>query len=138
MPQLPSGKCVAISFAVIDKFIADSKSGKSLEELFSIRTREELLRHIRVFYFRARADGADPNYDLEDHSAATPAGLEIYFSGFTLDTLEADMRNWDVRDKQAMLDWLSRDDVRADFEAKLREIRKAQAELSEQRRQNSV
>jgi hypothetical protein len=126
MPQLQSGKFVAISFAVIDKFIADSKSGKSLEEFFSIRTREELLWHIPAFYFRARAEGIEPNYFLKDHSAATPAGMEIYYSGFTLGTVETDVRNWDVRDKAAMLDWLSRDDVRAEFEAKLKEIRKAQ------------
>jgi len=29
------------------------------------------------------------DYSNADHSAVTPAGLEIYFNGFTLETIEA-------------------------------------------------
>lgn len=69
-----------------------------------MRARDDIERFVDVIYFR-KSDRGEPT------DTKLPTGLEPYASGFTLATIEEEMRSWSEEDREAFHVFLLRPEI---------------------------
>jgi hypothetical protein len=122
MPQLPSGRHIALSPGVIDHFLDQARKGKDDKGLLRVRTVIDLFPFIRVTYFRERTpDDSLAEGEVVPGSAPFPPGLVSYDSGLNLSSFRDEVLKWDEGDRNAFLDFLETK-MWPYFEEKLLEI----------------
>ena len=97
MPQMPSGRHVALDPAPLAELVQQVEQGKFVHKLMAIKTAADAFGHIGVNYFRPRG-GADDTTIYADQSALPPEGLEQYPSGFNLVTFQEELARWSADD----------------------------------------
>ena len=128
MPQLPSGRHIALDPAPLDKLIRQAENGALVHQLMAIKSAEDAFSHIGVSYFRQRALGSDEP-DMAPDSARQPDDLEPYPSGFNLVTIQHELARWSTEDRVAFLAFLRESRVATFLESLLRAIKSVQADL---------
>ena len=103
MPQLPSGRHVALSnvrlLAEADRY---GRCGEPAS-IARIETADDLRSWLDVLYFRPRA-GTDA---AQASAGDLPDGLEPYASGLTLSSIDRNDANWSNDDREAFLRYLA-------------------------------
>lgn len=94
MPKLPSGRHVAITAERIADLAHQYEETGEPEEIGRARSSEDLKPFMDVLYFREVKPGGPAH-------AGLPTGFEPYLSGFTLATIEEEMRSWPEEDREA-------------------------------------
>lgn len=126
MPQLPSGREIAITARRLSEVAARYEDTGEPAALDHVRTVRDLYPYIDVMYFRPRTDGAPGAVD-----AYLPTGLEPYPSGYTLADMEAFTRDWTEADRAAFHAFLEEDRTREYLAKALDRIRLAQLARAE-------
>lgn len=104
MPKLPSGRHVAITAKRIADLAHQYEETGEPEEIGRARSSEDLKQFIDVLYFREAEPGGPAYLEL-------PTGFEPYPSGFTLATIEEEMRSWPKEDREAFHAFLRRPEI---------------------------
>lgn len=104
MPQLPSGKHVAISAARLIELLESAARGERYTEVFAILRADEFDSYIDVMFFRESAGNQEQG---APGSQMIPNGLESYPSGWTLETLDTVAQGWTPEDRAAWDDYLA-------------------------------
>lgn len=130
MPQLPSGRHIALDATPLEAIVDRAYEGLAAHELMALVTVEQLFSHVNVLYFRTSEGG--PTRALAAQSAALPEGLEPYPSGFSLSSMQPEVERWSPEDQVALKQFLNSERTH-DFLAGLLEVvRNLQKELLQQ------
>lgn len=105
MPQLPSGRHVALDPSALQTIVDGAFEGIAAHELMAIESENDLFSHIMVLYFRPKPGEGSP-LPLAKGSLAPPQDLEPYQSGFNLVTIKEEWERWDDDDKRAFVRFL--------------------------------
>ncbi|MHB8679324.1 MAG: hypothetical protein ACYC7G_06280 [Rudaea sp.] len=130
MPQLPSGRHVAIQAAPLFSLMEDSmRAGAIITRLLRIERVEHLYPYIDVMFFieldGARTEGAPGGQPI-------PEGLQPFPSGFTLASIGAERATWPQTDRAAFATYLASDRVRAHLVALFNEVERLKQRLADE------
>lgn len=121
MPQLPSGRYVALQATPLFKLIEDAyREDAIITRLLRIERVEHLFPYVDVLYF-LDVDGVHGDASAPG-SNPLPHGLQQYPSGFTLATIAEEMKRWQASDRSAFEDMLGEDRTRSYLEALLANV----------------
>jgi len=130
MPQLPSGRHVAISAAPLNTLQHDAWQGHRVHEFMSIESVDDLYPYLEVMYFRPKDGKEIEQYEFGAHSNLPPEDLEPYPSGYTIATLEDEFKQWDKEDQVAFEQYLFTDEGMQDYlEDLLKQIVESRSKL---------
>ena len=105
MPQLPSGRHIALDPSPLQQVIEDAYEGLAAHELMAIDRLEKLFAYIDVLYFRPGQ--LDTDLQLANFSIVPPDGLEPYASGFNVVSIQREVESWREEDKKAFVRFLN-------------------------------
>lgn len=131
MPQLPSGKHIALDPSPLQKVISEAYGGIKVHELMEVESVDKLFAHIGVLYFRPAKEKEKENLPLADFSIVPPYGLEAYHSGFNLVSIRDEVGSWEHEDQKAFVAFLNEDRTNKFFENILDSVKSFQSELAE-------
>jgi len=106
MPQLASGRHIAIGTDSLNGLLEAVMTGFRIHELMSIQAPEHLSPYLDIYYFRP-AESNDPAVEYTDAALTPPDGLVPYKSGHTLATLYTGWQQWPAEDRQAFVDFMA-------------------------------
>jgi len=106
MPQLPSGRHIAIGTDSLSGLLETVAAGFRVHELMSIKEPEHLSPYLDIYYFRP-ATPDDPAIEYTDAALTPPDGFTPCRTGHTLATLHQAWEQWPADDRQAFVDFLS-------------------------------
>lgn len=129
MPQLPSGKHVALDPSPLQEVITEAFEGIKVQELMSIESTAQLFSHINILYFRPTAQNS--SLPLAKYSIVPPEGFETYFSGFNLISIKNEVDSWPPGDQQALIQFLNEERTNGFLEGLLSTVKEYQTKLSD-------
>lgn len=129
MPQLPSGRHVALDPSPLQDLVSSAYSKISTHELMEIESTNQLFSYINILYFLPKDNNS--KLSLATFSMGLPEGLAPYYSGFNLVTIKNEMNNWVEKDKKAFISFLNETRTNLFLENILQTIQKYQNELME-------
>lgn len=108
MPQLPSGRQVAINPIDLDDLVKNAENPANVHHLMAIKSEADLFPYIAVLYLLPEAEAHGRALDLEFRSDALPRppGLVIVPSGFHLSDWDALTAEWTDEDIVAFRQFL--------------------------------
>ncbi len=107
MPQLPSGKHIALYPDSLYEILEEAFSGIKVHELMSINKHEDLFKYVEVLYFRIQSEDEEREERYFSFSLVPPEGLMPYSSGYNLITIQEELKNWEYCDQKAFIDFLN-------------------------------
>ncbi len=131
MPQLPSGKHIAIQANRIDEMYDEAFNGTQAHKLMQIEDIEDLYPYVDVIYFEGDSDYVNAE-DGAPGSIAMPDGLRPVNSGFTLATILQDIANWCEEDRKYFSDHLRSERVVGLLNSILGDVKQKQVMLLEE------
>jgi hypothetical protein len=126
MPQLPSGRHVALSLAPLEAMAQRALATSFVTELLQIEQREQLFPYVELIYL-VPGDGAP--VELAPGSRPMPAELQEVPSGLTLATLQAGIATWSVADRNALYAFIASERNTAFLERALEWVQARKREL---------
>jgi len=129
MPQLPSGKHIALDPSPLQKLLDEVSEGLNVHELMEIESVGQLFSRINVLYLRSSGSGS--RLPLAKFSVVPPENLEPYPSGFNLVSIQGEVETWDVADQKAFITFLNEERTNAFFENILDTVRTYQEKFTE-------
>lgn len=106
MPQLPSGKHIALHDGSLRGLYQAVGDGLGVHELMAITEADHLWRFIDVIYYRDRGAMAYRDAAPAAGSLPAPPGLEPYPSGYTVAGIGDELRSWPLQDQEAFAEFL--------------------------------
>lgn len=108
MPQLPSGRQVAISPAPLVALLDAANQPGNIHKILAIQSAQDLEQYIDVLFFIAEDETCEPVMQVayRDEALPRPPGMVPVSSGHTLAAWGALTANWSDEDKVAMHDFL--------------------------------
>ena len=127
MPQLPSGRHVAIHAGPFEHLMQKVSEFALMREIVQMETISDVLAFVDViFLVKSAIESNDSSeYSLADDSFTPPPGFIALNSGFKLSDWEEMAKNWSDEDRTAMRDFLESDRCKSYFQHYL-EIAKSQ------------
>lgn len=129
MPQLPSGKHFALDPSPLQKVVSEAYDGLAAHELMAIENIDQLFSHINVLYFRP-AEETPYSLPFAKFSIVPPDGLEPYFSGFNLISIQDEFDSWDHEDQKAFVKFLNEKRTNNFLEDLLETVKEYQGQLT--------
>ena len=127
MPQLPSGKHIAIQANGFDSLYDAAFNGTQAHKLMQIQSIEDLYPYIEVIYFvQDIKQQRDDNNTVAD---TYPAGLRPAPSGYSLVSIQPECRCWSRQDRKAFEEYLESARMQAFFAALLEDVKQKQENL---------
>ncbi len=130
MPQLPSGKHIALDPSPLQNIITEAYEGLKVHELMAIENTPQLFSHIKVLYFRPTEESS--SMSLAAFSIVPPDGLEPYDSGYNLASIKNEVETWGNSDQKAFIDFLNETRTNRFLEELLEIVSKYQEQLTDQ------
>ena len=127
MPQLPSGRHIAIGLDPLNRLIDGIKDNPYVTDLLAIETREHLYRYVELLYLAEDPTAATPDY--AQRSVPVSADLKPSPSGYTLADLGNEVESWSTADQHALADFLQSDRVLAYLDDTLASVQAAKRRL---------
>ena len=117
MPQLPSGRHVAIHAGPFEHLMQKVSEFALMREIVQMETISDVLGFIEVIFLvkSAIASNNTSEYSLADDSFTPPPGFIALNSGFKLSDWEEMAKDWSYEDQTAMRKFLESEDVRFIF-----------------------
>lgn len=107
MPQLPSGRQVAVTFAPLTELLKAADSPFNSHKIMAIEQARDLWPYLSVLFLVPEADAADaPAAAFRDDALPRPPGLMPVDSGFRLSDWDALTQDWSGDDRAAMREFL--------------------------------
>lgn len=131
MPQLPSGRHVALDPSPLNQLIDDVLHERTLAHwpLLAIESPNDCLKHIEINYMEPVLDVGAPN--LAKGSLPIDSTLRQVRTGLTVENVLADASDWSREDKEFFCDFLSSERVRDFLDNHFENIKQIQASLRE-------
>jgi hypothetical protein len=127
MPQLPSGKHIAIQATGFDALYDEAFNGTQAHKLMQIQTIADLYPYVEVIYFV---------HDIKaEHGKnatgpqAFPAGLRPAPGGYSLVAIQHEFNHWSRQDRKAFQAYLESDRIRSFFAELLEDVKQKQEKL---------
>jgi len=129
MPQLPSGRHVAVNAEPIQALIDKAYETVPPAAFLAIKSRLDLLPYIKVIYLR-EASGGDI---VQEHMASQPVppGMEAYDSGYNLLNIKDEVQSWSREDQEAFMDFLNSERFETFLDGVFQTVQKVRTELQE-------
>lgn len=105
MPQLPSGRHIAIGTDSLNGLLEAVAAGFRVNELMSINKPERLSSYLDLYYFRP-AEPGETAVEYTDAALTPPDGFIPYRSGHTLASIHTEWDHWPAEDRQAFVEFL--------------------------------
>lgn len=108
MPQLPSGRLVAIMPTPLDKLLKEGRHFGNVHKVLAIQAEPDLYRFVDVLYLvpESEAGSQEGVLGLNAHSLPVPPGMAFVPAGFTLSEWE-ERSSWSEADRAAFRDFLA-------------------------------
>lgn len=120
MPQLPSGRHVAIQATPLFALMERALQGGVITRLLRIEHIEQLWPYVDVMYF-LELPGVSP-VNVAPGGLPVPSDLEPYASGCTLATIGSELTGWSEADREAFDAYVASERVQVHLAALLREV----------------
>ena len=111
MPQLPSGRHIAIHAGPFEHLMQKVSEFALIREIVQMETISDVLEFVDIiFLVRSASEINDPHeYSLADKSFIPPPGFIAFNSGFKLSDWREMASAWSGEDRNAMQDFLESD-----------------------------
>lgn len=131
MPQLPSGRHVALEPQPLNQLIDDvvNERAVAIWPLLAIASPNDCINHFELVYMEPTGDGDTPS--LATGSVPLDAALRKVHTGLTLGDVLADTSDWSREDKEFFCEFLSSERVQAFLAHHFDHVQEVQAELRE-------
>lgn len=108
MPQLPSGRQVAINPTDLEILVENADNPANVHRLMAIQSETDLYPYVNVLYLlpEAEALGRAMNLEFRNDALPRPPGLALVASGFTLSDWDALTAEWTDDDRVAFRQFL--------------------------------
>ncbi len=119
MPQLPSGRHVAIHAGPFENFMQKVSDFALMREIVQMETISDVMEFVEVIFLVVKADiesNNSPEYSLADESFIPPPGFIALNSGFKLSDWEEMAKDWSDEDRAAMQEFLESDRCKSYFQ----------------------
>lgn len=107
MPQLPSGRQIALSPKPLDELFRESRRPDNVHKLLGIRTERDLWRFVDILRLVPDSGGVPMEITLRGDSNPIPQGRELEPAGYRLSEWEAEASGWTEEDRGAFREWLA-------------------------------
>lgn len=113
MPQLPSGRHVALEPEPLNKLIDDvvNERTAAIWPLLAMECPNDCIKHFELVYMETSCDGDIPS--LAKASVPIDSALRKVHTGLTLSDVLADTSDWSSEDKEFFCEFLSSERVQA-------------------------
>ncbi len=103
MPQLPSGRHIAIQLDPLDALLNDVANPGNVHRIMAIKDLASLAPYVRILFLvpEGKCLAAEPPEEFREGSLPRPPGLVVTDSGYTLARLDELNADWSDEDKQA-------------------------------------
>ena len=118
MPQLPSGRHIAIHAGPFEHFMQKVSEFALMREIVQMETISDVLDFVDVI-FLVKSDlesNHSSEYSLADESFTPPPGFIALNSGFKLPDWEGMAKDWSAEDRAAMQEFLESDRCKSYFQ----------------------
>lgn len=108
MPQLPSGRHVALLLMPLDKLLKEGSHFGNIHKVLAIKAEADLARYVDVLYLvpESEADSQEGERSMHASSLPVPPGLAFVPAGFRLSEWE-DRSGWSEADRAAFREFLA-------------------------------
>ena len=138
MPQLPSGRHIAISANPLAELLNHASEAGNVHQVMGIDSVSKMLKYFEVLYLMPKEAAPDSATvpDLRKESDIPPPDLVMFNSGFSLADWDALTADWSEEDKEAFQGFLDGrakpllDKAWQEVEAKQRDLRQGGTPLS--------
>ena len=109
MPQLPSGRQVALMPKPLDDLLKEGRQPGNIHKVMAIRTEADVHRYIDVHYLvpESEANGQEGALPLHTASLQKPPGMAFVSAGYRLAEWEQRAADWSEEDRAAFRDFLA-------------------------------
>ncbi len=122
---LPSGRKIGIGTGRLFDLASSFEKRGQPEELAEVQRVDDVRRFVGVLYYREPQKGTASAPQARRASAPRRTALGPYPSGFTLATIEDEIRNWSHDDQDAFLAFLAGDEMQTLLRKAFRRVRDA-------------
>lgn len=109
MPQLPSGRHVALMPTPLDKLLKEGRHFGNIHKVLAIKTEADVARFVDVLYLvpESEAGSQEGVLGLHDASLQVPPGMAFVPAGFRLSDWEKRAAGWSKEDRAAFREFLA-------------------------------
>jgi hypothetical protein len=131
MPQLPSGRHIAIDPAPLVQLTKDRDTPQLVHQLMAISGLASLFDWLDLHFFVTKEEALDKAkaLDLTESSLPAPEGLVGVATGYRLSDWQTLAAGWTDADRVAFAGWLESDRAKHQFDQWLQHIRKLQKQM---------
>lgn len=129
MPQLPSGRHIALGRDPLERLVEGIKDNVFITKILVIEQRQDLYPYIDLLFLQEERCSATPEY--AKGSLPVSADLKAFPSGYTLATMAPEVESWSVADQRALADFLAAERTCCFLDTTLRWVRDQKRRLAD-------